>query len=184
MMSRCDDQPVYPARPQYWSIVSRTRTKAYPSLGHRKLLYARHGAPRALDQRQQAACRDPVVEAALLNGTANHEPSVPARHQIAPRKPDDMVQQRVRRIHLQRQHLTFYWTDQGEVSRWNPSDFARPRPGSQHDNIRRFAVVLRHGRGYTPAGDLNLADRIMLVKYGAGMRAASARARASRRLST
>jgi len=90
-------------------------------------------------------------------------------HQIAPRKPDDMVQQRVRRIHLQRQHLTFYWTDQGEVSRWNPSDLARPRPGSQHDNIRRFAAVLRHGRGYTPAGDLNLADRIMLVKYGPGL---------------
>jgi hypothetical protein len=55
------------------------------------------------------------------------------------------------------------------VSRWNPSDFARPRPGSQHDNIRTFAVVLRHGRGYTPAGDLNLADRIMLVKCGPGL---------------
>ena len=166
MMSGCDDQPVYPARTQHRGIVSRTRTEAHPSLGHRKLLDARHRAPGALDQRQQAACRDPVVEAALLDGPADHEPSVPARHQIAPRKPHDVPQQRARRIHAQRQHLTFDRTDRGEMSRWNSGDLARPGAGSEHDNICRFAAVLGHGRGYTPPGDLDLSDRIVLVKYG------------------
>ena len=80
-----------------------------------------------------------------------------------------MVQQRVRRIHLQRQHLTFYWTDRGETSRWNPGDLARPGPGGQHNNIRRFAAVLGHRRDYTSAGDLNLSDRIVLVNYGSGL---------------
>src|SRR5437762_1399554 len=80
-----------------------------------------------------------------------------------------MMQQRVRRIHLQRQHLTFYRTDRGEMSDGNASDLARPGPGSEHDDICRFAAMLRHDSAYTSAGDLNLSDRIMLVKYGAGL---------------
>src|SRR5690349_8849238 len=166
MVSGCDDQPVDPARPQHWSIVSRTRTKAYPSLGHRKLLDARHRTPGTLDQREQAACRDPVVEAALLDGSADHEPSVPARHQIAPRKPHDVAQQRVRRIHAQSEHLTFYRTDWRKTGRRNPGDLARPGPSSQHNDICRFAATLGHGRGYMLAGEFDLPDWVVLIKYG------------------
>src|SRR4029077_3783867 len=50
MVSGCDYQPVDPTWTQHWSIVPRTRTESDPSLGHRKLLDARHCTPGPLDK--------------------------------------------------------------------------------------------------------------------------------------
>ena len=48
-----------------------------------------------------------AVESLLLDGRADQQAAVEARHQIGARRPDHMVEERRGRIHAQRQHLAF-----------------------------------------------------------------------------
>ena len=111
---------------------------------------------------------DPVVEAALLDGAADDQPAVVARHQIAARQPHDMAQQRRRRVHLQRQHLALDRPHRRQIGRRDAADLARPGAGREHDDIGRFAAAIGDDAAGAPAGDHHLADRAVLVQLDAG----------------
>ncbi len=169
MMSGRHYQPVDPARAEDRRVVARTGTEAHPGFGDRKLLDRRHRTPGAFDQREQAACRDRIVEAALLDGGADHEPPVEPRHQIfAARQPHHVAQQWRFRVHAQGQHLPLDRAHRGEMRGWNAADLARPGARRQHDEVGPIVALFSGHAASTLARDIDFPNRAVLVQHGAG----------------
>src|SRR5262245_14119670 len=86
-------------------VVSTARPEADPALLDRQILDAGKRAPCGVEEGELAAGGDVRVEAFLLHGRTDEQASIAARHEIDIRCPDDMAEQRLARIHLQREHL-------------------------------------------------------------------------------
>ena len=85
---------------------------------------------------QQPACGKVCVETPLFHGRPNQQPAIPARHEINTfRCPQNMLQNRIVRIHLQRHHLAFQRTNRRTDVVRQAVNLARPGAGRQHNRV-------------------------------------------------
>ena len=144
------DQSLDRARAEDRCVVAAAGTMADPHFLDRQFLDRRHRPPGGIEQREKAAGGHRGVEAFLLDGGADDQPAIAARHQIDARRPQHMVDQRRRRVHAQRQHLSLDRTHRRTqfrratrrccaTRRRRPARPRRRRPWAvvQHDAIGR-----------------------------------------------
>ena len=105
----------------------------------------------------------------FLDGGADDQPAVAARHQISAWRPQHVIEERRFRIHAQRQHLAFYGAHRRPAVGWQPGDRTRPGTGGEHHDIGSLGrAVFEHDAGRLAALHGNFLDRPMLVNCHAG----------------
>src|SRR5262245_11302246 len=76
------NQPLDRAGTEDRGVIAAAGAMADPHLLDRQLLDRGHHPPRGIEQREQAAGRERGVEGALLDGGADDQPAVAARHEV------------------------------------------------------------------------------------------------------
>ena len=161
VVSRRIDQALDRAGAQDRGVVAAARAEADPGFGDRKLLDAGERAPGGIEQCELRAGGQMRVEAFLLHGRADEQPSVMARHQIDVRRPDDMAQQRPLGVHAQRQHLALDRPDRRARLRRQALDRTRPGARGQHHDIGAVQLARDHHADGAAMLDRDAVDRRM-----------------------
>ena len=94
------DEPLRRSGPEDRRVVAAARAMPDPHLVDRQFLDRRDRAPGRFQQRQQAAGGERRVERLLLDGGAEDQAAVEARHHVDAGRPDHVADERRRRIHL------------------------------------------------------------------------------------
>ena len=151
-----------PGRPEHRRIVARAGPEADPHLGDRQFLDGRHGAPGPLDQREHPAGGELVVEAALLDGGADHQPAVAARHQIAARRHSTWRSSGAAGSICNASIWPLIGRTGGSCAGGMPPISRDQAPAASTHDIGRVAAALGDDAGDPAAGAVDLAHRAML----------------------
>src|SRR5829696_6918138 len=163
-MSGSIDQPLDRTRAEDRRIIAAAWPMTDPHIVDRQFLDRGHRPPRSLQQSEQAACSECGIKALLLDGGADNQPSIAARHQVNARRPEHMIDQRRSRIHAQRQHLSLDRTDWWSQLRRQSGDATRPGAGRQHYDIGgNLSAISQHDSVGATSSNRNLLDRCLLA---------------------
>ncbi len=159
------DEPFHlRARSEDGGIVAAAGPEAHPLLQDGQFLDARNGPPGMGEEGELAAGREVGVEPFLLGGGAEDEAAIPARHHVGAGRPQNVGEEGMGRVHLQRQHLALHGPHRQRLGRGDV-DAAAPGAGRQHDHVGGMVGAVHHHAAWII---LDLLHAGVLVEGGPG----------------